>query len=674
MTEIRGQIYRKLHKTYAVRDFDNRDVWAGNMSIEVDGILYGPTMARAFLGPHRPQVEARVRAELYLRDVDFTAVRSGDIDAHLWTDINDRGFVDRRGMHHNALGRHLPMHLLVDERGRPRLSGNNLVFESGAMPVEQTGVFHYAVAFSADARSSSDPSKSWVPLNDIAFNRDGVIVVSPEGVQRCPSVTEVCARKVGARAQGETFVSGTFRGMTRLLETIPTDVVYLLPFFETGFGDLFTGEDVRKGTLGSVYAVRDFFRIASQLVTPPEEADLLQLVSEGLIQNFDLRDLLDGRQLARLRGVEDFNHFRTFTELADWVGHDRLTQLVGRAELRALTRRAHALGKRVIFDLVLMQTSRDCPLIEQHPEWYVLDEMGRPRIHRIAWLVYSDVALLDLPFNKPLQNYLSAVAPFWIEACDLDGVRIDASQTVDRPFLKQIKNRINEVKPDAIVLGETLCDPQEAVDVPTDMIYALLADFHRDTEHARPYVEFLERMCGTFAPRTVALGYFENHDSPRATRTWRERFARLLGEEAELARAWGERVGGHDPALVMALLRNIQATLIDATAGTALNVNLAYGLEFGTAWGGRHSPILRTRRCIAPSGPGVRPMPVSRAPTRRCTVSGRGFRRCGKGTSIFAGTNSWEGTPKTGCWPTPATRPIRACWRPTTSTRAGRAG
>ena len=362
-------------------------------------------------------------------------------------------------------------------------------------------------------------------------------------------------------------------------------MIYLLPFFEPGFTDTYTGEDVRKGKLGSVYAVRDFFRIDPQLVTPPGEADFLGLISEGLIQDYDLLNLLDGRQQVRLRRVGDFNNFRSFGELEGWVGESTLRQLVGRAELRRLARRAHELGKLVIFDLVLMQTSRDCPLIEEHRDWYVLDDMGWPRIHQIAWLVYSDVALLDLPFNKPLQNYLSAVAPFWIQTCELDGVRIDASQTVDRPFLKQIKNRINAVKPDAIVVGETLCDLNEAKDVTTDMVYALLVDFHRDADRARPYVEFLEHTSGTFAPRTVAVAYFENHDSPRATRVWRERYAGLIAQEPEVARIWKERAGGIETALWMALIKNIQASVINATAGTASFVNLAYALEMGTIWG-----------------------------------------------------------------------------------------
>lgn len=565
----RLELKYKLHDRYAVRAYDNADVWAGNMAIALDGLWYGPVMARAFLSSDGA-VKARVRAELFVAGIDLSACRTGDLDSRLWTDANDRGFVDERGRFCTGAGFYVPMNLVVDEAGVPVFSGNNLAFESDAILIDQTGVFHYTVEFSADGKPLSDPSKAWLSVNDIALNRDGVIAISPERIRQCPSISEVCVRKVGAHVDADgRFVSGKFRAVTARLEEMTTDVVYLLPFFEPGFGDLHTATDVRKGALGSVYAVRDFFRIDPALVTRPEEVDLLALVAEGLIVDLDLQTLLHERQLSRLRRVDDFNHFRTFKALVEWTGRDALLQLIGRAELRQLTRRAHALGKQVIFDLVLMQTSRDCPLIAQHPDWYVMDERGRPQIHRIAWLEYSDVALLKLPFNAPLQNYLSGIAPFWMRTCDLDGVRIDASQTVDRPFLKQIKNRIDAVKPDAIVLGETLCEMGEAVDVPVDVIYALLVDLHRDAECGNQYVDFLEHTFGTFAPRTVAMAYFENHDSPRATKIWRERY------EA--------RGIGHPRA--MALLRNIQCSLINATAGTARCVNFAYALEWGSEWG-----------------------------------------------------------------------------------------
>ena len=58
-------------------------------------------------------------------------------------------------------------------------------------------------------------------------------------------------------------------------------MVYLLPFFKLGFMDLHSSEDVRKGALGSVYAVQDFFQIDSELVSPLAKVDLAALAGGG---------------------------------------------------------------------------------------------------------------------------------------------------------------------------------------------------------------------------------------------------------------------------------------------------------------------------------------------------------------------------------------------------------
>jgi len=165
-------------------------------------------------------------------------------------------------------------------------------------------------------------------------------------------------------------------------------------------------------------------------------------------------------------------------------------------------------------------------------------------------------------------------------------VRIDASQTVDRPFLKRIKNRIQACKPEALVLGETLCPLHEAVDVPVDMVYALMVDFHRDVEHARPLCDFLEEVHGCFAPGTVAMAYFENHDSPRATQVWCDKYRNRLDEDEAARSRWQRAVGSDaDLALRMALLKNAQAALIDASAGAVMGTNLTRGFEWGSEWG-----------------------------------------------------------------------------------------
>lgn len=557
---LRAAFYEQLHCRYQRREFDNWQVWGGNLTIAINGRVCTQPLARAYIQPGKTAAHARVRCELFVAAVAPHQVQPEDVDARLWTDAS-------------GTNDYVEMRLLVGEDGAPVLAGNNLVFESAAFALGRTGTFNYAVEFSADSYAEAG-RKEWISLNDLAENRDGVIVVSPDWVRQGPTIAEVCVRKVGASVERGRFRSGRLAELTRRLDAIPADVIYLLPFFRPGFADLHTGEDVRKGTLGSVYAVQDFFQIDPALVSPAAEVDWGALVAEGLVRSEDVDDFA-GRSAAQVEKA---------------LGCEAFAQLVGRAELRALTRRAHALGKKVIFDLVLMQSSRDCPLIAEHPEWYLRDERGMPQIHQIAWLVYSDVARFDLVYNQPLQRYLLEIAPYWIEQCGFDGVRIDASQTIDRPFLKKLKNRIQATAPEALVLGETLCPLTEAVDVPTDAIYALLVDFHRDVERARPFVDFLEEMNCTFAPGTVAMAYFENHDSPRATHVWHERFREFLRGDAQAQHYWQGltcpiQPDPGDRALLMALLKNLQAALIDCSAGSASGCNLTRGLEVGSEWG-----------------------------------------------------------------------------------------
>jgi hypothetical protein len=558
---LRAAFYEQLHCRYQRHAFDNWLVWGGNETIEIDGTTYGPTLARAYIEPGKTSARATVRCQLFIDAIDASAVCAEDVNARLWTDVDDTGS-------------YIEMGLVTDGQGAAVPDGNNLVFESTAFDLSRTGAFNYTVEFSADSHVEAG-RKEWISLNDLAKNSDGVVVVSPQWVRQGPTIAEVCARKVDARVEEDGFRSGTLADITRRLAEIPADVIYLLPFFRPGFADLHTGDDVRKGSLGSVYAVRDFFQIDPELVSPLANVDLAGLVEEGLVRPGEVDDMeaFAGMSTAAAERV---------------LGREALVQLVGRAELRALTRRAHALGKKVIFDLVLMQSSRDCPLIEEHPEWYLLDENGAPRIHQIAWLVYSDVALFDLVYNRPLQDYLLEVAPYWIEQCDLDGVRIDASQTIDRPFLKKLKNRIQATQPQALVLGETLCPLAEAVDIPVDMVYALLVDVHRDVEHAGPLVDFLEETNRAYAPGTVAMAYFENHDSPRATQVWHDRFAELLQHDEQARSYWqalASQSHGCGEALLMALLKNLQTALVDSSAGSASGCVLARGLELGSEWG-----------------------------------------------------------------------------------------
>ncbi|MFC2172567.1 hypothetical protein ACFLU6_08050 [Acidobacteriota bacterium] len=593
---IKRQIlFRKLHKAYRVKQFDNTDVWAGNLKVHYgDEERVGDLVRFIHPGPGK-KLTIRISAELFVKGVTNNGMTTDDIDARVWADFDDHGYMDQKGCYRDGFGGYYPMKLLTDSSGNAVARGNNAVFMTDEIEIANCGVYGFTAEFSAESTDIDDPARQWLSLNEIAYNKDGIVAVSPEIVATCPSIMEVCIRKYRSSIDHGKFVSGTFNNLTEDLDKLPVEVIYLLPFFQPGIKDLLTGEDVRKGKLGSIYAIRDFYRLDPALCSPIEKADIGKYVSEELINEYDLADLLTGKQQARITRANDLSHFDNGKAIAAFVGRDTLSQLIGRAELRRLVKRAHELGKKVIFDMVIMQTSRDNSLVNEQRAWYQLDEKGHPKKHSIAWLSYSDVALFRLAFNKSLQSYLTSVAAYWIKTCDLDGIRIDAAQTVDRPFLKQLSNRIHAIKPDAIILGETLCPVHEALDVSTDMIYSLMVDHHIRIEHGRPYIDLFEMYHRIFPKNTVAIAYFENHDSARATRIWHDRYNGLNASDKAFRDYWEavscdvfDEKGEPPPDLppyLAALLKNLQASVINASAGTSTGVRFAPCIEMGTEYG-----------------------------------------------------------------------------------------
>ncbi len=120
---------------------------------------------------------------------------------------------------------------------------------------------------------------------------------------------------------------GTFRAAERelpRLKALGVDILWLMPVHPIG-------EKHRKGTLGSPYAVRDYY---------------------GVNPEFGTKD-----------------------------------------DLKRFVDAAHAQGMRVILDWVANHTAWDNPLVEQHPEWYARDWKGD--FHPTPWWDWSDIINLD---------------------------------------------------------------------------------------------------------------------------------------------------------------------------------------------------------------------------------------------------------------------------------------
>lgn len=130
--------------------------------------------------------------------------------------------------------------------------------------------------------------------------------------------------KIGSTVIYSVFVrnftpEGTFEGLRKRLpelKSLGVDVLWLLPIHEIGEVD-------RKGTVGSPYAIKDYYSINPDLGT---EEDFRRLVDE-----------------------------------------------------------IHARDMRIIIDLVLNHTSPDSVLVEERPELFLTDEDGNPHTNVPEW-------------------------------------------------------------------------------------------------------------------------------------------------------------------------------------------------------------------------------------------------------------------------------------------------
>ncbi|MFC5529526.1 alpha-amylase family glycosyl hydrolase [Cohnella yongneupensis] len=120
-------------------------------------------------------------------------------------------------------------------------------------------------------------------------------------------------------------------------------------------------------------------------------------------------------------------------------------------DLLLFMRKAHENGIRVILDWVLNRTSSDHILTGSHPEYFTHNEQGQ---------IYYDVPYRDyfagLEFSsRDMRKYVIEAMKYWITEFDFDGIRLDDSDITPYDFLTEIKQALQEVKPDLILISQS---------------------------------------------------------------------------------------------------------------------------------------------------------------------------------------------------------------------------
>ena len=200
-----------------------------------------------------------------------------------------------------------------------------------------------------------------------------------------------------------------------------------------------------------------------------------------------------------------------------------------REELARLIQTAHALGLKVMIDVVYNHTAHDSVLVREHPEWFHQDAAGTPVTTVPEW---SDV--IDLKHPHPgLTAYLIETLQGWAEF-GVDGFRCDVASLLPLEFWLEAREAVARVKPGVIWLAESvharfveyrrrthlsgLSDGElyRAFDLTYVYdIWAMLQAAFKGVVPPSRYLELLRLQDAIYPANYVKLRYVENHDQPR---------------------------------------------------------------------------------------------------------------------------------------------------------------
>lgn len=148
------------------------------------------------------------------------------------------------------------------------------------------------------------------------------------------------------------------------------------------------------------------------------------------------------------------------------------------SDFASLISKAHALGLKIIMDVVLNHTAWNHHFVTQHPEFYIHTDGNKNNPNSISQAFnFNDVAQLDFKSGPAVGKYMLTMLVWWMKSYNVDGFRFD---TADNPYGKDrmipaaawtfIGNNLKSVNPRVILLGEC-CNPELSLS-PFDMDYA----------------------------------------------------------------------------------------------------------------------------------------------------------------------------------------------------------
>lgn len=264
---------------------------------------------------------------------------------------------------------------------------------------------------------------------------------------------------------------GTFRAFEAhlpRLRRMGVDVLWIMPINPIS-------KKLRKGTLGSYYAVSDYTAINPEFGT-----------------------------------LADFQH---------------------------LVKSAHRQGFKVMLDWVANHTGWDNVWVNQHPEWYLRNSAGELEGYNYTDVstgkkeIWADVIGLD--YSKPAvrQGMIEAMS-YWVRTADIDGFRCDVAWTLPVEFWDEARARLDGIK-SVFLLAEA--DTPEMHGRAFDMTYdwALgrkLVEVAKGKADARDLARLYTDPVRRYPAGAYRMTFTSNHDE----NSWHGTDRELYGDGADV--------------------------------------------------------------------------------------------------------------------------------------------
>jgi starch synthase (maltosyl-transferring) len=188
--------------------------------------------------------------------------------------------------------------------------------------------------------------------------------------------------------------------------------------------------------------------------------------------------------------------------------------------LAGFTAAAHALGLKVIMDLVVNHTARDSELVSRRPHWFARDPSGAlvsphaedPAVpgRRTVW---GDLAEFDFrpPQRQQILAYFEEVVRHYL-ALGFDGFRCDAAYKVPAAVWRALIAAARARAPAVLFLAETLGAPREAVLALAGVGFDYLFNSVKWWDFESPW---LLEQYNSFRQIAPSIGFPESHDTER---------------------------------------------------------------------------------------------------------------------------------------------------------------